>query len=182
MEGMFSATRSGARPTIRSCEHWSGAGIFGTVEAMAPFTGASGRNHGGKGSAAAAEDAFFLGCKELYALLANDRTNPLTEARFSVRSRNFELMRSKQANPAYMRRGRPVVFASESSSADGVFRCVGTAQSTDPGWTPVFNLLKGIVLETGRAECWRTARAWRGSMDTQPCSSRVRRNSFQTGP
>ena len=150
MEGMFSATRSGARPTIRSCEHWSGAGIFGTVEAMAPFAGASGRNPGGQGSAAAARGCVLLGSKELYALLANDRTNPLTEARISVRSRNFELMRSKQAKPpAYIRRGRPVVFASESNSADGGFRCVGTTQSTDPGWTPVFNLLKGIVLETG---------------------------------
>ena len=95
-----------------------------------------------------------------------------------MRSRNFEVMRSEQAKPpAYMRRGRPVVFASESSSADGVFRCVGTSrsrvrarapivtelrnigqltegeilvtQSTDPGWSPVFNLLKGIVFETG---------------------------------
>jgi hypothetical protein len=79
--------------------------------------------------------------------------------------------------PVHMRRGRPVVFASKSSSGDGVFRCVGTSrsrvgarapivtelrnigqltegeilvtQSTDPGRTPVFNLLKGIVLETG---------------------------------
>jgi hypothetical protein len=91
------------------------------------------------------EDAFFLGCKDLYALLANDRANSLTEAKISVRSRNFELMRSKQAKPpAHMRRGRPVVFASKSSSGDGVFRCVGTSRSRVRARAPIVTELRNI--------------------------------------
>jgi phosphohistidine swiveling domain-containing protein len=124
------------------------------------------------------DDAFFLGRQELYALLAGDLSDALLSSKIDARRRNFERMRTKQANPpGYLRRGRPVGFASESSATDGVLHCIGTSrgtvtararivtdlrnigqvaegeilitQSTDPGWTPVFNLIKGIVLETG---------------------------------
>ena len=62
-----------------------------------------------------------------------------------MRSRNFEVMRSEQAKPpAYMRRGRPVVFASESSSADGVFRCVGTSRSRVRARAPIVTELRNI--------------------------------------
>ena len=124
------------------------------------------------------DDAFFLGRQELYALLAGDLSDALLSEKLVSRRRHFERMRTKQANPpAYLRRGRPVSFAAQSAGTDGVFPCIGTSrgmvtararivmdlrdigrvmegeilvtQSTDPGWTPVFNLIKGIVLETG---------------------------------
>ena len=121
-------------------------------------------------------DVYFLGRKELYDLLDRSLSDPLTRAKIEGRRRNFEVMLKKQGTaPLYLQLNRPVVFDAESGS-DGL-RGVGTSRgvatavarvitdlrsigkvsegdilithSTDPGWTPVFNILRGIVLETG---------------------------------
>lgn len=121
---------------------------------------------------------FFLGRTELYALLQGDVRDPLTHLKIRGRRRNFDLMLEKKANPPlYLRGSKPVAFAVEGADADGSLRGVGTSrgtitararivtdlrhigqieqgdilvtQSTDPGWTPVFNIITGIVLETG---------------------------------
>lgn len=128
-----------------------------------------------KGVLERADDAFFLGRQELYRLLVGDLSDLLTAQKIAGRRHNFDLMLKKQAAPpAYLRRGRPVSFARDD---EGGLKGVGTSrgvvtgharvvkelrnigqlgqgdilvtESTDPGWTPVFNLISGIVLETG---------------------------------
>jgi pyruvate,water dikinase len=121
-------------------------------------------------------DVYFLGRKELYALLTGDASDPLTQAKIEGRRTHFEAMLGKQAEPpAYLRANRPVAFDTGEGSGgmrgSGTSRGVVTArarvvtdlrnigqivegdilitQSTDPGWTPVFNVIRGIVLETG---------------------------------
>ncbi len=124
------------------------------------------------------EDAYFLTRPQLYDALLTGQLDTLTRAKMKGRRHHFNLMLAKQAfQPDYLRRNRPVNPVTASASEDGVLRGVGTARgrvtararivkdlreigqvqdgdilvtnSTDPGWTPVFNLLKGIVLETG---------------------------------
>jgi pyruvate,water dikinase len=121
-------------------------------------------------------DAILLGRQELYRVLEGDLSDPLLAHKLAARKRDFRRMLDKSAHPPlYLRRGRPVSFAQEGDAAglQGVgtarglvtararvvseLRNIGQVQqgdilithSTDPGWTPVFNLISGIVLETG---------------------------------
>ena len=123
-----------------------------------------------------ADEAFFLGRHELLQTLQGHSDDPLLRQKVDARRRNFDLMQSKKANPPmYLKRGRPVSF--ENSDHPGGMKGVGTSrgfitararvvtnlkdigllhsgeilvtESTDPGWTPVFNLIGGLVLETG---------------------------------
>ena len=124
------------------------------------------------------DDAYFFGFAELFALLRGSEPalTAKTRAKLAGRRANFFRQLNHVArNPKYMRNGQPVVF--ESENGGGGLRGVGTSRgqitgrarivlqlkdigqvkdgeilithSTDPGWTPVFNLLSGIVLETG---------------------------------
>lgn len=127
----------------------------------------------------APEDAFFLGRRELYAALKGEKSDPLLALKLQSRRRNFHRMLRKEASPpAFIRCNKSVVFMSAEDNGDGRnFQGIGTSrgsitararvvvelrdigtvsegeilitQSTDPGWTPVFNLISGIVLETG---------------------------------
>ena len=132
-----------------------------------------------RGVFADAEDAYFFGFDELWRLLrgAEPAMALRTRAKLAGRRANFfKQYEHKAGNPKYMRGGQPVEFDNGSGS-DGGLRGVGTSRgqvtgrarvvlhlteigqvkdgeilithSTDPGWTPVFTLLSGIVLETG---------------------------------
>jgi phosphoenolpyruvate synthase/pyruvate phosphate dikinase len=135
-----------------------------------------GRRLVARGDLEGADDAYFLGRPELYALLRGESATPLTAAKIAGRRANFLRMVERQARlPNYLRGNDPVVF--DSGDAENGLKGVGTSRgqvtgrarvilslkdigqiqegdilvtnSTDPGWTPVFTLLSGIVLETG---------------------------------
>ena len=125
------------------------------------------------------DDVFFLGRDALFALLDHAPCDPLLAAKISARRRDFDRMEKKEAKPPpYLRRNKPVSFRLGGDDPErGALLGVGTSrgtvtararvvkelrdigqvtegdilvtQSTDPGWTPVFNLINGIVLETG---------------------------------
>lgn len=128
-----------------------------------------------RGVFADAEDVYFLGRHELYPLLSGESATELTHAKIAGRRANFVRVLNRQARlPKYIRDGRPVTFGSDAAGgltgvgtsrgqvtgrARVVLRLTDIGQlkegdilvtnSTDPGWTPVFTLLSGIVLETG---------------------------------
>ncbi len=137
-----------------------------------------GRRLADRGVLPNADDAYFLGREELYALLRGETATELTHAKIAGRRANFMRMTERAARvPKYLRDGRPVTFDTHTDTSGGGLRGVGTSRghvtararvvlqlqnigqvkageilvtnSTDPGWTPVFTLLAGIVLETG---------------------------------
>lgn len=123
-------------------------------------------------------DGYFLTQDELYEVL-DDRANmPLAEAKIKSRRKNFDLMDKKLVHPSkYLQAGLPANVDAEIVHGDGVFagkttstgKVTGVARvvrelsqigtvnkgeilivhATDPGWTPVFMIITGIVLETG---------------------------------
>ena len=124
------------------------------------------------------KECYFLTMEELYAVLAGTENKRLTRAKINARRKNFFAIDTKAATPApFLQCGRPAPIDQPEISGDGVLRgkttsvgkVTGTARvvnelsqigrvkqgeilivhATDPGWTPVFMLIKGIVLETG---------------------------------
>jgi phosphohistidine swiveling domain-containing protein len=122
------------------------------------------------------DEIYMLGRHEIYQLLRGGARSALIDAKITARRRNYDrMLRHAVDLPKYLRRGRPVSFAStptgDGLSGVGTSRGKVTARarivnnladigvvkdgdvlvthSTDPGWTPVFTLLQGIVLETG---------------------------------
>jgi rifampicin phosphotransferase len=126
-----------------------------------------------------ADDVFYLARPELYRLFEGNTTNlPLTKAKIAARRRDFQRFYNRQAKlPLYLSNNRPVQFGVTQDVEAGVFQgsptsrgtTKGTARvvkrlkdigtvnageilicnSTDPGWTPVFLIIAGIVTETG---------------------------------
>lgn len=123
-------------------------------------------------------DFYFLTMDELYAVLDGRANMALTQAKITARKRNFDKINTKAVHPApYLQFGRAAPIDEPELSGDGVLKgkitsvgkVTGTARvvyelsqigrvqkgdilivhATDPGWTPVFMLIKGIVLETG---------------------------------
>ena len=123
-------------------------------------------------------ECYFLTMEELYAVLAGKENKKLTRAKIDARGKNFIAIDTKAKHPApFLQFGRPAPIDQPEISGDGVLRgkttsvgkVTGTARvvlelsqigrvqhgeilivhATDPGWTPVFMLIKGIVLETG---------------------------------
>jgi pyruvate,water dikinase len=124
-------------------------------------------------------DFFFLSREELYELFDGKAKRSLTRAKISARMRDFDRYLNKEyAPPMYMKAGKTISFETETQeAADGHFKGAGTSRgtvsgiarvvkslkdigtikegeilvtnSTDPGWTPVFMVISGIVLETG---------------------------------
>lgn len=123
-------------------------------------------------------DFYFLTMQELYDVLDGKANMKLAKAKIAARAKNFDLVDSKKVHPApYLQCDRPAPIDQPELSGDGVLRgkitsvgkVTGTARvvhelsqigrvqqgeilivhATDPGWTPVFMLIKGIVLETG---------------------------------
>jgi rifampicin phosphotransferase len=107
------------------------------------------------------------------------RNLDLTRAKIAARARNFDDYRSRKAQiPAYIYRNKPLDFAAlDVAGEDGTLVGAGTSRgtvtgkarvlhgpeelgrvrhgeivvchATDPGWTPVFMVISGLVLETG---------------------------------
>lgn len=103
---------------------------------------------------------------------------PLVKAKITARRKEFDGADSKSVTPAvFIQRGQPVHIAAANESQDGVLRGMTTSRgqvtgiarviktldqigrvnqgeilvtySTDPGWTPIFLNIKGVVVETG---------------------------------
>ena len=137
-----------------------------------------GRRCAERGSLKEMRECYFLTMEELYDVLDGKANLKLARAKIGSRRKNFGLIDSKQVHPAtYLQYGRPAPIDQPELSGDGVLKgkttsvgkVTGTARvvlelsqigrvkqgeilivhATDPGWTPVFMLIKGIVLETG---------------------------------
>ena len=124
------------------------------------------------------DDVWYLTRLELYALLDGRPMTALTRAKIDARRRDHHRMLARDvAHPKYIVNNKPVELDITEDLNDGVLRGIGTAKgnitatarvvkqlkdvgkvkegeilvvnSTDPGWTPVFHIISGIVLETG---------------------------------
>jgi len=122
-------------------------------------------------------DFWFLSRAELYALFEGRAPMPLTRMKMAARQRDFDRFNEKvQIPPRYLHRGHEYDFDAIEQDGD-VLKGLGTARgkvsgiarvakglhdigrvkkgeilivnATDPGWTPVFSVISGIVLETG---------------------------------
>jgi pyruvate,water dikinase len=124
-------------------------------------------------------DFFFLSREELYDLFDGRANTILTRSKIFGRMRDFDRFLNKDYQPPmYMKGSRTISFDTQSQDeGGGFFRGTGTSRgtirgvarivkslkdigrvkegeilvtnSTDPGWTPVFMVISGIVLETG---------------------------------
>lgn len=126
----------------------------------------------------AERDHYFLTMPELYEALDGTANAKLCRAKIAARMKNFDKVDTKEITPHhYIQCGRPADIDEPEVHGEGVFKgrpislgkVTGTARvvgqlkdigrvkqdeilivnSTDPGWTPVFTIIKGIVLETG---------------------------------
>jgi phosphohistidine swiveling domain-containing protein len=124
------------------------------------------------------KECYFLTMDELYKVLDGSANMALTRAKIEARRKNFNDIDTRARHPApFIQYGRPAAIDQPELSGDGVLKgkttsvgkVTGTARvvfelsqigrvkkgeilivhATDPGWTPVFMLIKGIVLETG---------------------------------
>ncbi len=124
-------------------------------------------------------DFYFLGIEELYELLQGRANMPLLKAKIAARMANFDAVNRKEVvRPMYLRNYQPgEVMLDNEDDGSGVLRGNGTSRgtvtgvarvvkslheigrihpgeilvcnSTDPGWTPAFLVVRGLVLETG---------------------------------
>jgi rifampicin phosphotransferase len=121
------------------------------------------------------DDHYFLSQHELYLLVDGVPPTRLTKLKIKNRRKVFEeFLARKEVPPRYMKDGSALDF--NADSGDGL-RGVGTSRgfatgrarivpnlsdigrvekgdilicnATDPGWAPVFMIIKGLVLETG---------------------------------
>ncbi|CAK7234351.1 hypothetical protein SCUCBS95973_008905 [Sporothrix curviconia] len=125
------------------------------------------------------DDVWFLSKQELYRLWDTRAMTPLLRAKIDARRCDFvKMMERTSPLPPYIVDIRAVDLDSDASTdGSGVFKGSGTAKgevtatarvvrqlkdigrvregdilvvnSTDPGWTPVFHIIAGLVLETG---------------------------------
>jgi rifampicin phosphotransferase len=121
------------------------------------------------------DEVFFLGAEEVEELFTAGCATPLTALKIAARRRDFERVDRKEVTPPpYIVRGRGIdLDGGEDGGLYGVGTSRGTAtgtarvirelkdigllrhgdvlvcNSTDPGWTPVFSVISGVVLETG---------------------------------
>lgn len=132
-----------------------------------------------RGDIAEKRDFYFLSKRELYELFEGRVANrDLVAAKIEARKRDFDRYYNKEWQPPmYIQHGTPVTLRDIGSPEYGVFRGIGTSRgtvtgvarvvktleeigrvqkgeimitnSTDPGWTPVFMMVKAIVAETG---------------------------------
>jgi phosphohistidine swiveling domain-containing protein len=120
-------------------------------------------------------DHYFLTLAELYELLSGSGDAVLARAKVTARRRDFERIDRKEfAAPPYVHRNGGIDL---DNTAEGGLHGLGTSRgtvtgtariiktldeigrlrpgdilvcnATDPGWTPVFVVVSGIVLETG---------------------------------
>ncbi|EHB54839.1 Pyruvate, water dikinase [Mycolicibacterium rhodesiae JS60] len=122
-------------------------------------------------------DYYFLTQYELFDLLAGAPATKLTRAKIEARMRNFDAYNTKEwSPPKFLHHDRPMDTA-HTSHEGGVLKGLPTsrgtitatarvvkelsqigrvnkgeilvANSTDPGWTPVFAVISGVIVETG---------------------------------
>lgn len=120
-------------------------------------------------------DFYFLTLAELCRLLDGSGDPELAAIKAAARRRDFDRVHSKDVTPApYLHRGHGIDLDNQGeggmtgtgtsrgsvSGTARVVKCldeIGQVRSgeilvcnaTDPGWTPVFNVIAGVVLETG---------------------------------
>jgi rifampicin phosphotransferase len=122
-----------------------------------------------------ARDFWFLTERDIYRLLEGAELTPLMQAKIKARMAAFDRADRREANPPmYMKNNLPVSF--DSATGDGLagvgisrgvvtgpariikeLKDIGRVQhgdimvvfATDPGWTPVFLVISGLVIETG---------------------------------
>jgi len=127
------------------------------------------------------DDVWFLTMDELWSLLGAKTHTPLTRAKIEGRKRDHQRFNNREwTPPKYLRGYQPVdLDAPAILDGDGVLRGIGTSSglvtgtarivkslneiarlnkheilicnATDPGWTSAFNIIDGIVTETGGA-------------------------------
>jgi phosphohistidine swiveling domain-containing protein len=132
-----------------------------------------------RGLLARPDDYFFLAEYELYELMDGRAQRRLVEAKVANRRHVFErFLAREEVPPDYLKGNTPIAFDDGSSTDEaGVFQGVGMSRgsvtgtariirdlremakvekgeilicnSTDPGWTPVFGMISGLVLESG---------------------------------
>lgn len=125
------------------------------------------------------DDAFFLGETELFQALAGAAQRPLVEAKIAARREEFDIFESRNFTPPIFMRGEtPVddalpVAAPGSGALAGIGTSAGSVEgrarvlrsmteigvlekgdvlicnATDPGWSPVFGVISGLIIETG---------------------------------
>jgi rifampicin phosphotransferase len=123
-------------------------------------------------------DFWFLSQPELYSVLDGTHNPALIAAKVRGRMRNFEAFDSKEyAPPKFLRGNRPLPSAADAEGDGNLLAGIPTsagmisgtarvvkelsqigrvapgdiliANSTDPGWSPVFAIISGVVVETG---------------------------------
>ncbi|MFT4581191.1 MAG: phosphohistidine swiveling domain-containing protein [Gammaproteobacteria bacterium] len=120
-------------------------------------------------------DFWFLTERDLYALLEGAELTPLMKAKITARMTVFDLADRREASPPmYMKNNLAVSF--DEDTGDGLqgtgmskgvitgparivkeLKDIGKVQqgdimivfATDPGWTPVFLVISGLIIETG---------------------------------
>jgi pyruvate,water dikinase len=131
-----------------------------------------------RGLIEATDDVFFLAKEELFELFNGRASLPLSTAKITARRRNFQAYDNKEVTlPKYLKGGIPIDLEHAVEHGDGVLNGIGTARgvvtgtarvvrrlqdigrvkqgeilvvnATDPGWTPVFLAIRGVVVETG---------------------------------
>ena len=125
------------------------------------------------------DDYYFLTLPEIKKLGASNKSTPLMRAKIKARRRDFERLHRRQVDPPmWLQYGQGVDLdtpmegdsdrllnglPTSSGIATGPARIVSRVQdigtvrkgdilvcnSTDPGWTPVFSVVAGIITETG---------------------------------
>ncbi|WP_156869793.1 PEP/pyruvate-binding domain-containing protein [Sporichthya polymorpha] len=125
------------------------------------------------------DQIWFLGFDEVYDLLEGRVNLALTQAKIATRKADFDAIDSQDVvRPAFLQQNRELTFAQESrDDSTGVLHGYGTSpgtvigtarvvkslkeigklsqgdilvcHATDPGWTPVFLVIAGAVIETG---------------------------------
>ncbi len=125
------------------------------------------------------DDIYFLSKYEACDLLAGKPATRLTAAKIAARRRDFDRLYDEWDPPMFLRGGTPVDLdgTQEQGGVDGVYTGLGTSRgettgiarivptqqdigrvrkgdimitsATDPGWTSVFLVISGLVLENG---------------------------------
>ena len=128
-----------------------------------------------RGVFATDRDFWFLTDRDVYQLLEGAQLTPLMKAKIKARMEVSDRADRREANPPmYMKNNRPISF--EEDTGDGLhgvgiskgvvtgparilkeLKDIGRVRhgdimvvfATDPGWTPVFLVISGLVIETG---------------------------------
>lgn len=132
-----------------------------------------------RGGLAEIDDCFFLGEREVFETLRETELTALTRAKIAARRAQFERMESRTFSPPTFLRGDtpieggPAAVAGSGPEMVGIGTSGGVAEgrarvltsmseigslqrgeilicnATDPGWSPVFTIISGLVIETG---------------------------------